>query len=151
MMVESQLDRLIAEIDIVHVRVRESFRRRDLAAYMATFAPDLTYRQADGRLLSREALARSIARQFRRLVAFDSGFERQGARVAGAELTESGTQTAWIALRVFAVFAIRWKIERTGQYTWVRAGAGWLLRNVTIEHERVTRAGLGLASRSSSQ
>jgi hypothetical protein len=146
-MVESQLDQWIAEVDVVHVRVRESFRRRDLTAYMATFAPDLTYRQADGRLSSREALARSIARQFGRLVAFDSGFERQRARVVGAELTESGTQTAWITLRVLAIFATRWKIERTGQYTWVRVGADWLLRNVTIEHERVTFAGVGLASR----
>ena len=74
---------LIAEIDAVHLRVRESFRRRDLAAYMATCAQDLAFHQADGRLLSREKLSRSVARQFARLISFDSGFDRQTARLMG--------------------------------------------------------------------
>ena len=97
---------------------------------MATFALDLTYRQADGRLVSREEVARSIAHQFARLVAFDSGFDREAASATGADLAASGTQTASIALRVFAVFAVRWKVERRGQYTWARVGPNWLLRNV---------------------
>jgi hypothetical protein len=147
MALESPPEHLLGEIDAVHVRVREAFRRRDLSAYMATFALDLTYRQADGRLVSREEVARSIAHQFARLVAFDSGFDREAASATGADLTESGTQTASIALRVFAVFAVRWKVERRGQYTWARVGPNWLLRNVRIDQERVTRAGFGLASR----
>jgi hypothetical protein len=114
---------------------------------MATFATDLTFRQANGRVLSRDGLARSIARQFARLVAFDSRFDRRTAIVTGTELTESGTQTAWIALRVFVFFAVAWRVERQGQYTWARVGPEWLLRNVNIEKERVTRAGFGLASR----
>ena len=113
---------------------------------MATFAQDLAFHQADGRVLSREKLSRSVARQFARLVSFDSGFDRQTARVTGRDVTESGTQTAWIALRVFAIFAVRWKVERQGPYTWTRAGSAWLLREVRIEHERVTRLGFGLAS-----
>jgi len=144
---EPPSEQLLAEIDAVHLRVRESFRRRDLSAYMATFATDLTFRQANGRVLSRDGLARSIARQFARPVAFNSRFDRRTATVTGHELMESGTQTAWIALRVFVLFAVRWKIERQGQYTWAHVGPDWLLRKVSIEKEDVTRAGFGLASR----
>jgi hypothetical protein len=146
-MVESVPAQVIAEIDAVHLRIREAFRRRDLSSYMATFAADLEYRQPDGRVLSREELARSIARQFQRLVAFDSTFDRQSVSATSTDLTEFGTQTAWIALRVFILFAIRWKVERQGTYTWARVETEWLLRNASIKQERVTRAGFGLASR----
>lgn len=147
MVSEPASEQLLAEIDAVHVRVRESFQRRDVSAYMATFATDLTFRQANGRVLSRDGLARSIAHQFARLVAFNSRFDRRTASVSGTELTESGTQTAWIALRVFVFFAVTWRVERQGQYTWARVGPDWVLRTVNIEKERVMRAGFGLASR----
>jgi ketosteroid isomerase-like protein len=137
----------LAEIDATHLVVREAFRRRDLPSYAACFAPDLEFRGANGRVMSRDALTHDVQRQFDRLVAFDSKFDRCDATLAGHDLIETGTQTAWIALRIFAVFAVRWKVERRGRYVWTRTRSGWQLRQVLIEHERISRDGFGLASR----
>ena len=147
MTVEPPLAQVLAEIDAAHIAVREAFRRRDLLSYTACLAPNLRFQSANGRLTTRDGLARDIQRQFDRMVAFDSKFDRRSAALAGSDLTEAGTQTAWVALRIFAVFALRWKIERTGRYVWTRVATGWQLKEALIEQERVTRAGFGLASR----
>jgi Domain of unknown function (DUF4440) len=144
---DSPAERVLAEIDAVHLTIRDAFRRRDLPSYTACLAPDLRYQGADGRVISRDGLARDVDRQFDRLVGFDSTFDRRSGTVARGEFTETGTQTAWITLRVFVVFAIRWKIERLGLYVWTRGASSWLLKEALIEQERVTRAGVGLASR----
>jgi uncharacterized protein DUF4440 len=138
---------VLAEIDATHLAVRDAFRRRDLPSYAAFLAPNLSFQRANGSVTSRDRLAREVQHQFDRLVAFDSKFDRRSATLGGNDLTETGTQTAWIALRIFAVFALRWKIERTGRYLWTRAASGWQLRDVLIEQERTSRTGFGLASR----
>jgi uncharacterized protein DUF4440 len=138
---------VLAEIDATHLVVRDAFRRRDLPSYTACLAPNLKFQGANGRVMSRDGLARDVQRQFDRLVAFDSTFDRRSATLGGGDLTETGTQTASIALRIFAVFALRWKVERTGRYVWTRAASGWQLKEVLIEQEHVTRTGFGLASR----
>jgi len=135
----------LAEIDAVHREVREAFRRKDLSAYMDRIAPDLDFRRPNGARLQRAELARDVAKQFERLVAFDSQFDREFASVAGNDLIETGTQRAWIALRVFFIFAITWEVERHGAYTWTRATAGWRLREVRLDREKISRAGFGLA------
>jgi len=137
----------LVEIDAVHLRVRESLRRRDLPGYVAAFTADLRYQQPDGRVISREQLSRNISGQMDRLVAFDSGFKREASAIAGEDVVETGVQTAWIALRVFAIFAVQWRIERHGQYVWTQADGEWKLREVRVERELVTRAGFSLASR----
>jgi len=147
MTAESPPAHVLAEIDATHLAVRDAFRRRDLPSYTASLAPNLKFQGANGRVLSRDGLAHDVQRQFDRLVAFDSKFDCRSATLGGNDLTETGTQTAWIALRIFAVFALQWTIERTGRYIWTRAATGWELRDVLIEQERITRTGFGLASR----
>lgn len=134
----------LAEVDAVHLQVREAFRRRDLAAYMDRIASDLVFRKTNGELYPRAELARDVGKQFERLVGFDSAFDREFASVAGNELIETGTQQAWISLRVFAIFAITWRVERHGQYTWTRLGSSWQLREVRIDREKIERVGFGL-------
>jgi hypothetical protein len=41
--------KVASELDAAHATAKESFHRRDFAAYMSLFAPDLRYRQYDGR------------------------------------------------------------------------------------------------------
>ena len=147
MTLELPAPEVLAEIDATHLAVRDAFRRRDLPAYTACLASNLKFQGANGRIVSRERLAGDVQRQFDRLVAFDSKFERRTASFGGNDLTETGTQTAWIALRLFAVFALRWKVERTGRYVWTRGATGWQLKEALIEQEQVTRTGFGLASR----
>jgi len=147
MTADSPTTQVLAEIDATHLAVRDAFRRRDLPSYTAALAPNLTLQAPNGRVTSRDGLTRDVRRQFDRLVAFDSKFDRHSAMLAGNDLIETGTQTAWIALRIFAIFALRWRVERTGRYTWSRAATGWQLKEALIEQERITRAGFGLASR----
>lgn len=45
----ADLATLTAEIDEAHLRFRVAYRTRDLATYVACFAPDLVYRDARGR------------------------------------------------------------------------------------------------------
>src|SRR4051812_7229138 len=118
---ESPPENILAEIDATHLVVRDAFRRRDLLSYTACLAPNLEFQGANGRVMSRDGLAHDVRRQFDRLVGFDSNFDRRTATLVGNDLIETGTQTAWIALRVFAVFAVRWRVERTGRYVWTRA------------------------------
>ena len=139
-------ENVLAEIDATHLVVRDAFRRRDLPAYTACLAPNLEFRAANGRMMSRDGLARDVQRQFDRLVGFDSKFDRSSATLAGNDLIETGTQTAWIALRIFAVCAVRWQVERTGRYVWTRAARGWQLKAVRIEQEHISRTGFGWAS-----
>jgi ketosteroid isomerase-like protein len=138
---------LPASLDAVHERIRDAFQSRDLAAYLTCLAPDLAYREAGGRLVTREGLAASVARQFERLVTFHSDFDRAGLVAAGEEAIETGTQTASIALRWFGFLAIRWTVRRSGKYTWRRAADGWRLRAVELSEEKVRREGIHLAHR----
>ncbi len=129
----------------MHLAVREAFQRRDLDAYLAHFAADLHYRDASGRVQTRDGIGRSVKAQMDRLVAFDSAFERESLRATEREAVETGTQTASISLRWLLVFALRWTVRRRGRYTWRRRGGGdWELNRVELQEESVTRNGVGL-------
>lgn len=134
-------------LDAVHRAVREAFQRRDLDAYLAHFATDLHYRDAKGRILTRDELGRSVKAQMDRLVAFDSAFERESLEATDRGAVETGAQTASISLRWLFVFALRWTVRRRGRYTWRRRGAGdWELCRVELQEESVRRDGVGLAA-----
>lgn len=136
-------------LDEVHRQVRDAFQRADLDAYLELLAPDLAYREANRRTHTREALAASLRDQFRRLLSFGSEFQRDSLVVENGDAVEIGTQTAWIALRWFVVFALRWNVRRRGRFVWRRIPGGWQLRAVELYEERVTLSGVGLAARHS--
>lgn len=139
---------LPSSLDAVHLRVRDAFRRRDLAAYAQHLAEDLTYVDAKARVLSRKGLLDSLRIQFARLVSFDSRFDRESLALDDGEAVELGTQSASIALRILLVLEVRWRVTRHGRYTWRRdAAAGWVLRHVVLDHESIRREGYGLVGR----
>ena len=132
-------------LDRVHLRVREAFQRRDLADYASYVAPDLMYVMPDGRRQSRDQVVRSVHQQFRRLLAFESTFERTSLVISNGAAVEVGTQRATITLRVFGVLALTWLVQRQGRYTWRRAAVGWQLFAVELTEERVRRDSFGWA------
>lgn len=139
---------LPGSLDAVHLRVREAFRRRDLAAYARHLAEDLTYVDAKARAQNRRGLLDSLQTQFARLVSFDSHFDRESLVLEDGDAVETGTQTSAIALRVFLVLEVRWRVTRHGRYTWRRdAAVGWALRHVVLDHEQIRRDGIGLVGR----
>lgn len=133
-------------LDTVHLKVRDAFARGDLADYGRYLAPDLRYVDPLGRVQTREQLLQSVGVQFARLVSFSSTFARETLLMNGEDVIESGVQEAAIALRVFALFEIRWQVTRRGWYSWRRApGVLWQLREVVLEAEDTRRDGIGLA------
>jgi hypothetical protein len=135
-------------LDAVHLTVRDAFARADLADYARYLAPDLRYIDPRGRVQSRDELLESLRRQFARLVSFRSTFARETLHVSGEDVIESGVQEAGIALRVFALFEVRWEVRRRGRYTWRRTtGVLWQLREALLETEDIRRDGFGLAGR----
>ena len=141
---------LPGSLDAVHLDIRDAFSRRDLMAYARHLAPDLSYVNARGRVQGRERLLRSVRRTFARLVSFASDFARESLVVENADAVETGAQRASIALRVFAVLEVRWRVTRHGRYTWRRdAETGWVLRHVVLDREQIRREGIGLAGRAS--
>ena len=139
---------LPGSLDTVHLQVREAFRQRDLAAYSRYLAEDLVYVDPNGRVQNRQAVLSSVRRQFARLVRFQSHFERESLAIEGANAIEIGAQSAAIAIRVFLVLEVRWRVTRRGRYTWRRdEAAGWVLSDVRLDHEQMRRDGIGLAGR----
>ena len=136
---------LPGSLDAAHLAVREAFQRRDLDTYLRYFTPDLSFREPDGRVLTREAFARSVEVQLSRLVAFTSSFERETLEADGQDAVETGTQTSTISLRWLLIFALRFKVRRRGRYTWRRSPVGWELHKVELYEQRITRDGTGLA------
>ena len=133
-------------LDAVHVAVREAFQRRDLTTYLEYFAADLSYRDADGRVQTREELGGSVRGQLERLVAFTSSFERESLQAEAQDVVETGTQIASISLRWLFIFATHWTVRRRGRYTWRRRRPrGWELRRVELYEERIARNGMGVA------
>jgi hypothetical protein len=125
------------ELDARHAEARAAFVARDLAAYTATFSPELAYRQADGRVIGRDALMRDVAQQFAQLDRATSSFVREALECGPDAATEVLTQTAVGVIRGFFVVHRTWTVTRRGRYTWARENGVWRISAVEVLHERV--------------
>jgi uncharacterized protein DUF4440 len=126
-----------AELDALHAGARNHYRARDAAAYMRTFAPDLRYRQADGRVIGWEQLARDVASQLRSVESADTSYVRESLRVEGDRVTEVLRQTASVTTRHLCFLRRVWRVSRQGSYTWVRLPEGWRIQEVEVLSEVV--------------
>lgn len=145
---ESEVSAVGAELDAAHERARRAYAARDFAAYLGTFHMDLEYRQADGRTIGREQLARDVRAQLERVHAAASEFrrERLEVRADGATAVEEGEQRARFEVRALGVVRREWVVRRRGRYEWVRSAVGWQIRRVEVLEEEVqsrVRFGLG--------
>jgi hypothetical protein len=133
-------------LDAIHLKVRDAFAHADLNEYGRYLASDLRYVDPRGRVQSRAQLLKSVGAQFARLVSFRNAFARDSLLMNGEDVVESGVQEAEIAIRAFALFEVRWRVERRGRYTWRRVpDVPWQLREVIIETESIRRDGIGWA------
>jgi hypothetical protein len=136
---------ILAEFDVMHARARTAFEQRDLAACRDLFAPDLKYRQPDGRTIGRDALMRDVAAQFRRLSRVRSSFVRDHVEIGEDRATEILTQTGSAGVTAFFFVHRTWHLVRKGRYTWKRSGGRWRIAEVEVleEHVRPGRVHLG--------
>jgi hypothetical protein len=128
-----------AELDAMHNEAKAAFGRRDLSKYRELFAPTLTYRQADGRIIDRDQLMRDVRVQFRRLSRVHSSFVREHIESDGDRVTEVLTQTASFGATAFLVVHRTWELSRKGRYTWGRHGGRWLIEAVEVIEEHVSK------------
>ena len=129
-----------AELDAVHLKAKASYRAKDVRAYMDMFfAPDLRYRQPDGRVIGRDQLARDVGFQLESVEAVDTSYVRESLRVEGDRAIELLTQTASVTTRHFLFFKRTWRLTRHGRYTWGRSPDGWKIQDVDVVSESVRR------------
>lgn len=126
-----------AQLDALHVESKGNYRAKDVDAYMRVFAPDLRYKQADGRVIGREQLARDVASQLRSIESAETSYVREFLRFDGDRVSELLRQTASVTTRHFFVIRRVWRVNRLGSYTWARSSEGWKIQEVEVLNEVV--------------
>ena len=104
----TEINRVITELDAERQKGHDAYRKRDFRAYMETFAPDLTYRQADGKVIGRSELANDVGNQLQMLDSAETSFTRESLEVGDSEATELVTQKALVTTRHFAIVRRSW-------------------------------------------
>ena len=140
-----------AELDETHDQARAASRRKDLSAYMSLFAPDLRYRQSDGKVIDRNRLKRDVRSQFSRLSAAGSHHVREQIELADGKAIEVLCQTASAAsATLFFVVHRIWDISRRGRYVWRRDDGRWVIEDVEVLEEKITPRKLSISLRAPS-
>lgn len=138
-----------AELDAMHDRARAAFLARDLDGYREIFAPALSYRQADGRVIDRDQLMRDVADQLRRFDRVRSSFTREHLDVGagGDRATETLTQEVAAGVTVFVVVHRAWRLTRRARYAWARREGRWQIDAVEVLEERPGPGGFAFGLR----
>jgi hypothetical protein len=131
------LNAVASELDAAHGSARAAFLRKDLAAYMGLFSPDLRYRQADGKVIDRDRLRRDVQAQFSRFSAVSSVFNREHIELTEGKAIETLCQTAAARATAFLILDRTWEITRRGRYVWKREEGRWLIESVEVLEENV--------------
>jgi len=125
------------QLDARHAEARAAFHARDLDRYAAVFSPALAYRQADGRVIGRDALMRDVESQLRQLERVASSFVREDLECGPDAATELLTQTSIAGVTGFFVLHRTWTVTRRARYTWAREHGEWRITAVEVLHEHV--------------
>jgi len=141
-------DQAVAEaLDAAHGKAKSAYRRRDSRMYMEIFAADLTYCQADGKVIGRDQLAKDVRAQLSMLDSAETSFTREKLEIVGQQATELLRQRATVTTRHFAIIRRTWNIERLGKYVWRNTDEGWRIQEVEVLKETITSTGNRLAWR----
>jgi hypothetical protein len=130
-----------SELDVAHESAKAAFIRKDLAAHMGLFSPDLRYHQADGRVIDREMLKRDVQAQFSRFGAVRSFFIREHLEISDGKAVETLSQIASACATAFFILHRTWEVTRKGRYVWRQEQGRWLIEAVEILEENVTPRG----------
>jgi hypothetical protein len=142
-------DRTASELDAMHLRAKQAFEQKDLAAYRDIFTPDLTYCQADGRVIGRDQLMRDVKAQFRRVRWVRSSFVREFIEPGDDRAGELVTQMGLAGVTAFFFVHRIWELNRRVRYYWKRVGDRWRIDRVEVIEEHMSgRFRFGLRSSS---
>jgi len=132
-------------LDEAHARARRAFGAKDLAAYMAMFAPEVVYTKHYGQVIDRAGLARDVEKQFRTLASVESSFRRASLEVTQSGAVEVLVQEASGRMAAFGGLLRReWKRIGEARYVWEKRPAGWCIVKVEVLNEVVgAKFGLG--------
>jgi hypothetical protein len=128
-------------LDAAHDQAQQAHLDRNVEAYMACFTRDLSYRQADGKVIGWEQLSRDVESQLRRIAASVSTFQRRSLRALSKGAEEELVQTAWGCATAFGLLHRIWHLERNATYSWVVQDGVWRINAVYVASERLSHAG----------
>ena len=106
-----------AQLDALHRQARDSYEKKDLRAYMDLFAPDLRYKQRNGQVIDRPALAVDVASQLASIETVETTYVREAIHFDGDLAVELLSQTAVTTVRYFVFLRRTWVLKRRGRYT----------------------------------
>ncbi len=130
---------LARDLDAAHSRARASYRAKDLGGFMALFAPNVRYKQPDGRTIGWEQLAHDVSAQFMAVEEAETVYVRQSLQVENDAVTEVLEQTASLTMRHFLFFKRTLHLTRRGRYRWIRSSEGWKIQEVEVLSESIRR------------
>jgi ketosteroid isomerase-like protein len=129
---------LAAELDAAHARAQHAFSTKDLAAYMAMFAPDLRYTQLNGKTIGRDELARDVTHQLRTVRSAESSFSRASLEPSDSGAVEVVVQNITADVDAFWGLVHRhWQMQRKGRYVWKKTDNVWQIAEVRVLEERI--------------
>jgi hypothetical protein len=134
-------DSIEQSLDTAHAHARRAYLDRDLDAYMAGFTPDLSYRQANGKVIGKDQLSRDVRSQLVRIAETVPVFKRQSVRPLSDGAEETLVQTVWGFATAFGLLHRIWHLERHATYTWVVLQGVWRIRAVDVHSESLAHAG----------
>jgi hypothetical protein len=123
---------VVSELDAMTARARSAIERKDLAAYIDLFAPDLRYRRADGRVLDRDGLMRDVREEFRRIDRVRVSSVRESLDIAEGRAEEILEQTMIVGVTIFLVIHRTWSYNRRCRFAWKKLDGVWRIDEVEI-------------------
>src|SRR6266513_2672705 len=120
-------------------RVDPTSLAKDLGGFMALFAPNVRYKQPDGRTIGWEQLAHDVSAQFMAVEEAETVYVRQSLQVENDAVTEVLEQTASLTMRHFLFFKHTLHLTRRGRYRWIRSSEGWKIQEVEVLSESIRR------------
>src|SRR5437660_822496 len=110
-----------SELDAIHACAKVAYCSKDLDGYMRLFAPNVRYRQLDGRVIGRERLRADVGTQLRALSAVRSNYVSERFEIVEGQPVETLIQAASCITRAFGVVHRSWTLHRKARYVWQRA------------------------------
>ncbi len=129
-------DLTIAELDRLRDEAQSAFLDRDVDRYMRLFSPQLTYKSAGGKIISRERLAADVLRQMRVMSSMETSKTRERLEILPEKVIEVVTQSSSMTATAFFFIHHTTQIVRRGRYVWRKTEDGWQIVDVEVLDER---------------
>jgi len=130
------------ELSRLHEIARRCYIAKDIPGYMAAFSKNLSYRQANGRVIDYETLYQDVAAQLRSVTAAQWSYSREAFSLDQGNATETLLQTGYVATTAFGFVHRIWLLRRRGRYTYVWEDSSWKIGAVEVLDESLSSSGM---------